>query len=154
MKPKHNPALSAYIMELTGIQQAALDAQGVSFGEALTDFFAFCDGGRIPVFCYGYDDVLVIDENCRLNDLPPAVFPPGLRIRRFSAGGSIPALHQRDGLTAVGADSTWRAQCAQRRAQPGGDPPPVDPPGADGGRLGVSQRFRPILTAPVCFALQ
>ncbi len=44
----------------------------------MTDFFAFCDGGRIPVFCYGYDDVLVIDENCRLNDLPPAVFPAGI----------------------------------------------------------------------------
>ena len=75
VRPKHNPLLSTYIMELTGIEQAALDAQGLSFPEALAEFTAFCGESRL--FCYG-DDPGVLSENCELNGLAFPDFPAGI----------------------------------------------------------------------------
>ena len=77
VRPAHNPVLSAYITALTGIQQAAVDLRGVGFAEAFASFYAFCDQGRIPLFCYG-DDPLVLEENFALNGMPPPAFPAGI----------------------------------------------------------------------------
>jgi inhibitor of KinA sporulation pathway (predicted exonuclease) len=77
VKPKHNPVLSPYIIGLTGIEQAALDARGIGFAEAFAAFYAFCDQGCIPLFCYG-DDPSVLDENCALNDIGRITFHAGI----------------------------------------------------------------------------
>jgi inhibitor of KinA sporulation pathway (predicted exonuclease) len=77
VKPKHNPILSPYITALTGIEQAAVDLRGQSFAEVFADFYAFCEQGCLPCFCYG-DDVSVLQENFVLNNLPFARFPAGI----------------------------------------------------------------------------
>ena len=77
VKPKCNPILSSYITQLTGIEQAAVDLDGRNFTEVFADFYAFCDDGQIPIFCYG-DDVTVLFENFSLNDMAPASFPAGI----------------------------------------------------------------------------
>ena len=77
VKPGQNPVLSAYLIALTGIQQAAVDARGLCFTDAFAAFYAFCDQGRIPMFCYG-DDPAVLAENFDLNKMGPAAFPAGI----------------------------------------------------------------------------
>jgi inhibitor of KinA sporulation pathway (predicted exonuclease) len=77
IKPGHNPVLSAYLIALTGIQQAAVDTKGLCFPDAFTKFYAFCDQGRVPLFCYG-DDPAVLAENFGLNKMDPAAFPAGI----------------------------------------------------------------------------
>ena len=75
--PKKNPRLSAYITALTGIEQAVLDARGRTFPEAFAGFYAFCEQGQIPIYCYG-DDLSVLVENCAIHDMPLASFPAGM----------------------------------------------------------------------------
>ncbi len=77
VKPKHNPILSSYIIELTGIEQSAIDTRGVLFPEAFAAFYTFCEQGHIPLFCYG-DDLSVLTENFALNDLAVTPFPSGI----------------------------------------------------------------------------
>jgi inhibitor of KinA sporulation pathway (predicted exonuclease) len=84
VKPKHNPILSAYITALTGIQQAAVDTRGIGFPAAFAAFYAFCDQGRLPLFCYG-DDPAVLQENFVLNQMDPAA-----STERSSAGAEAP----------------------------------------------------------------
>ncbi len=77
VKPKHNPILSSYIIQLTGIEQLAVDRQGVGFAEAFAAFYTFCEQGRLPLFCYG-NDFTVLAENCALNNIELAIFPAGI----------------------------------------------------------------------------
>jgi inhibitor of KinA sporulation pathway (predicted exonuclease) len=88
VRPRHNPVLSSYITALTGIEQSDVDSRGVSFPEVFATFYAFCQQGRLPLFCYG-DDVSVLLENFTLNDLPPDRFPAGIYDIRatFEQGG-------------------------------------------------------------------
>ena len=89
VKPRHNPILSPYIIELTGIEQAMLDAQGVSFPEALAAFYDFCKQGHNPLFCYG-DDPGVFAENCTLNGVELPAFRAGIHdIRTVFEGAGI-----------------------------------------------------------------
>lgn len=77
VKPTHNPLLSPYIRALTGIEQAAVDAHGLSFPSAFAAFRDFCEQGHLPLFCYG-DDPAVLIENCALNDMAVPSFPAGI----------------------------------------------------------------------------
>ena len=77
VKPKHNPLLSAYITTLTGIAQSQVDACGVGFAKAFADFYAFCEQGRSPLFCYG-DDPAVLAENYAIHAIAPVAFPAGI----------------------------------------------------------------------------
>lgn len=77
VKPKLNPELSPYIQRLTGIQQASVDQVGVSFQEAFSRFYDFCEQGRLPLFCWG-DDPGVLRENFALNQVHMADFPAGM----------------------------------------------------------------------------
>jgi inhibitor of KinA sporulation pathway (predicted exonuclease) len=89
IRPTHNPLLSSYIIALTGIEQAALDARGITFPTALAAFYAFCGQGQIPLFCYG-DDPGVMNENCLLNELELPAFPAGIYdIRLVFEGAGI-----------------------------------------------------------------
>jgi inhibitor of KinA sporulation pathway (predicted exonuclease) len=74
VRPQRNPLLSPYITDLTGIQQSVLDLHGVSFPQALAEFFAFCNQGQTPLFCWG-DDPAVLDENFALHALNQADYP-------------------------------------------------------------------------------
>lgn len=106
VKPSLNPVLSPYIIELTGIQQAAIETRGVSFAEAFSAFYAFSEQGCVPLFCWG-DDPAILQENLTLNEMACAPFPAGIydiRVlfehvgidtRRYSSG----TVHQ-----AVGAE--------------------------------------------------
>ncbi|MBO6837469.1 MAG: exonuclease domain-containing protein [Alphaproteobacteria bacterium] len=67
VSPERNPQLSAYITDLTGIDQATLDNEGFDFPEAWDVFQEFCDGARAVLSYSGDPDVLA--ENCRLHGL-------------------------------------------------------------------------------------
>ena len=58
--PVVNPRLSAFFTELTGIDQARLDREGVPAAEALGQFLGFCRGES--VLSYG-NDMVVVGEN-------------------------------------------------------------------------------------------
>ncbi|MEU6251176.1 exonuclease domain-containing protein [Streptomyces sp. NPDC047043] len=60
VRPVTNPHLSTYFTELTGIDQEAVDQEGISPAEALGDFLGFCRGES--VLSYG-NDMVVLGEN-------------------------------------------------------------------------------------------
>jgi len=64
-KPRINPELSDFFTELTGITQAEVDRDGLSFIAGYDGFKAFVDGDT--VHCYGWDG-RVIAENLEMND--------------------------------------------------------------------------------------
>lgn len=71
VRPLRNPQLSDYIIALTGITQAAVDASGLPFGEALSRFDAFVGDGTSPVCCNGHDHE-ILDDNARWHGLAPS----------------------------------------------------------------------------------
>lgn len=75
--PKKNPRLSSYITSLTGIEQSAVDARGGAFPDAFAAFYAFCDHGHTPLYCYG-DDLSVLRENCAIHNMNLPKFPAGM----------------------------------------------------------------------------
>ncbi len=64
IRPSVNPVLSPYCVELTGVTQGRVDAEGTSFREGLEAFLAYV-GGR-PVAVYNADED-VLRENAALN---------------------------------------------------------------------------------------
>jgi hypothetical protein len=60
VRPVHNPVLSEYFKELTGISQDAVDERGIPFLDALDSFLDFCDGDY--ALSYG-NDMVIIGEN-------------------------------------------------------------------------------------------
>ncbi|NQU62377.1 MAG: exonuclease domain-containing protein [Rhodospirillales bacterium] len=68
VKPRINPDLSDYFINLTGITQALLDAEGFDFPAALDQLKAFFGDDTKVVYSWGRD-YKVIQENCRLNGL-------------------------------------------------------------------------------------
>ena len=66
VKPRINPELSDYFIELTGISQADVETEGLDFAEALAIIVELI-GGR-TVYSFGLDGE-ILAHNCRLNDL-------------------------------------------------------------------------------------
>ncbi|WP_030684445.1 3'-5' exonuclease [Streptomyces sp. NRRL B-1347] len=60
VRPVVNPRLSAFFTELTGIEQAEVDREGLAPARALGDFLGFCKGRT--VLSYG-NDMVVLGEN-------------------------------------------------------------------------------------------
>jgi inhibitor of KinA sporulation pathway (predicted exonuclease) len=56
-RPVLNPILSDYICALTGIEQSAIDQNGVSLFEGVSKFLAFRQD--LPMYCYGYDGWII-----------------------------------------------------------------------------------------------
>lgn len=77
VRPRHNPILSEYICDLTGITQAEVDEKGIPFTEAFADFTEFCENGQYALFSWG-DDPGVLRENCLLSEIPFPEFALGL----------------------------------------------------------------------------
>lgn len=113
VRPRINPRLSGYFTRLTGITQAAVDADGVDVAMALWRFAGFLEGAALAL-ANGIDhDVLV--ENGRLRGMP-LPFPEDLFVNvapllRAAAGvegvssgtlhrhfPGVPALPAHDGL--------------------------------------------------------
>lgn len=68
VKPIKNPELSHYFTQLTGITQKQLEKEGQSFETFVTEFAEFC-AGEYPIFSYGEDDEILI-ENHELYEVP------------------------------------------------------------------------------------
>lgn len=84
VRPVVNPRLSPYFTTLTGIDQQAVDRDGLAPARAMSDFLAFCQGRS--VLSYG-NDMLVLGENigwarARGEEIKHNVLAPGfLNIR-------------------------------------------------------------------------
>ena len=85
VKPARNPVLSDYIIDLTGITQAALDADGIPFASALETFVDFIPDGVRALACFGSDGV-VLRENCALSGVDP---PAALATREINVGREL-----------------------------------------------------------------
>jgi len=57
--PKLNPQLSDLSIELTGITQERLDAEGQTFPETYGQYVDFTEGGKLPVICMSGDEKVV-----------------------------------------------------------------------------------------------
>jgi len=71
IKPKKNPELSEYFINLTGITQNIVDKKGVTFNEAMKQFYNFCktkNNVKLPMFSYG-NDYDIIKYNLKLNSV-------------------------------------------------------------------------------------
>jgi inhibitor of KinA sporulation pathway (predicted exonuclease) len=64
VRPVRNPALSDYFIELTGIDQATLDASAVSYKEAFAKLTAFVQPADVVVF--NGNDGEILRENCAM----------------------------------------------------------------------------------------
>jgi hypothetical protein len=89
VKPRINPVLSDYFVDLTGITNEAVSERGVDFLDAYNGFLDFCDGA--PLSAFGRDDLILVDS-ARLygiNDLRP--LPPYVNaVWTLLAGGVDP----------------------------------------------------------------
>lgn len=57
-KPRINPELSKYFIELTGVTQADVEGKGVLFEQLYDEFMAWI--GDLPVFSYGLDHEVLV----------------------------------------------------------------------------------------------
>lgn len=101
IKPVRNPQLSDYFIKLTGITQAAVDAEGVSLAEGVGRFMAFAEG--LPPMSYGAD-MDVLTENMRLLGMPVSDDFPTAEITNLA-----PWMHRYAPETAT-VHSGWLAQ--------------------------------------------
>jgi hypothetical protein len=70
VKPRLNPTLSEYFINLTGITQREVDEGGVTLPEALRRFKVFCGGAWsnfLPTASFGGDHTVLL-ENIELHD--------------------------------------------------------------------------------------
>ena len=65
IKPKYYRHLNRRVSKLTGIKEAKLREEGVSFPEAIELFRRWC-GGDIVFLTWGFDDIGILRENLRL----------------------------------------------------------------------------------------
>lgn len=71
VKPKKNPQLSDYFINLTNISQEMIDEKGIKFKEAMKKIYKFCRNNKnekYPVLSYG-NDYGIIKENLKLNSI-------------------------------------------------------------------------------------
>jgi inhibitor of KinA sporulation pathway (predicted exonuclease) len=86
VRPVKNPLLSAYFIDLTGITQRIVDAQGTDFPDALAMFARFA-ADAAKVLSNGPDGDIV-RENCGWHGIPCPFDPPLLQnIRPHLAAG-------------------------------------------------------------------
>jgi inhibitor of KinA sporulation pathway (predicted exonuclease) len=102
VKPRINPVLSDYFIELTGITNEEVARRGLDFPDAMRRFLAFCDGR--PLLCFGRDDLVLI-ENVQLYGLESEFAVPGIfNVRSWmkSIGMETRGLHSCDAARFVG----------------------------------------------------
>jgi inhibitor of KinA sporulation pathway (predicted exonuclease) len=119
VRPRINPLLSPYIMALTGLSQARLDAEGVDIAEAFARLAAFA-APDLPLASNGIDSE-IITENCGLARLPDPC--PGRWInvehRIAAAVGRRPHSAELPGLFGLPGDARGHDALADARAVAG-----------------------------------
>jgi DNA polymerase III epsilon subunit-like protein len=115
VRPRINPVLSDYLIELTGITNEELTARGIDFADAFPRFLAFVAGR--PLFCFGRDD-FVLSENVKLYGLNLEV-PVARNIGQWmrQAGIDVTGLHSCDLARAAGVPHDGRAHNALEDAR-------------------------------------
>jgi len=68
VRPRDNPILSEYFINLTGIVQADVDKHGVTFPHALADTLTFIGEVARIIHTFGRDEKW-IDENCQMHGM-------------------------------------------------------------------------------------
>lgn len=71
VKPKYYRRLNRRVSKLTGIKEAQLREEGVSFPEAMEEFCRWC-GEDIIFLTWGFDDIGILRENLQLYNLDSA----------------------------------------------------------------------------------
>ncbi len=69
IKPKYYRRLNRRVSKLTGIKESQLREQGVSMGEAMARFRAWC-GEDATFLTWGFDDITILRENLQLYGIP------------------------------------------------------------------------------------
>ncbi len=69
IRPAINPLLSTYFINLTGIEQSAVDSHGVPYPEGLKAFVDFLGIDVDTIYSNGKDQEPIL-ENCRLAGIP------------------------------------------------------------------------------------
>lgn len=106
VRPRINPVLSDYFIELTGITNARVEAEGQDFEPAYDAFRAFC--GRAQLFAYGRDD-LVLAENLELYELDrPRMRARDIRTWFVAQGVDAMSINSGDIAAKVGLDLDLR----------------------------------------------
>jgi inhibitor of KinA sporulation pathway (predicted exonuclease) len=96
VRPRLNPVLSPYLVQLTGIANEELRARGIDFADAYRDFTAFAGG--LPIIAYGRDELVLID-NLRLYGIKDAQpLPPYINVVPWMGeqGVDVRGLHSCD----------------------------------------------------------
>ena len=92
VRPKHNPQLSDYIINLTGITQEVIDHEGVPFPDALANFVGFVGDDIEALFSFGRDGAIV-QRNCDLMGIDfPEIFDRERDVRKVLTDASL--IHQ------------------------------------------------------------
>ncbi|KND43959.1 3'-5' exonuclease [Streptomyces stelliscabiei] len=115
VRPVVNPVLSPFLTALTGIEQGAVDRDGLAPARALSDFLAFCRGQS--VLSYG-NDMLVLGENigwarARGEEIEHNALTPGFVNIRPWLNAAAPA------TAGVNSGRLWQALGLPRPATPG-----------------------------------
>lgn len=74
IRPRLNPTLSEYFIDLTGITQQAVDARGQSFPDALLEMQQFIGPDVGAIYSFGTDGD-TLEHNCQLNGIPSPFLP-------------------------------------------------------------------------------
>ena len=71
VKPKINPLLSEYFINLTGITQKKVEKEGIQIEKANEIFYNFCKNNNqeIPLYSYG-NDFKILEENFNYIQIP------------------------------------------------------------------------------------
>lgn len=113
VRPRINPVLSDYFVELTGIAQARLDHEGVDIAEAFDRFREFSAGARLLLS--NGDDWDVIEENARLAGIALPADPARFRNIGPAIGRALTGAHHvlsSDLLSVMGLNAGGRAHDA------------------------------------------
>ncbi len=65
IRPKYYHRLNRRVSKLTGIKEARLKEEGISFPEAMNRFRAWC-GEPVTFLTWGFDDIVILQENLHL----------------------------------------------------------------------------------------
>jgi len=117
VRPSINTQLSQYFIDLTGITQEKLDRDGIDTPAAIEQFKQWC--GDLPLYAYG-NDILVIEETCRLNNIEnPFPLSQANDIREYFKTVNVDTNKYQSGTigTAFGLENKERAHNALNDAR-------------------------------------
>lgn len=70
IRPKYYRRLNSRISKLTGIKEARLRSEGLSFDDAINEFYNWC-GDDCVFLTWGFDDMPILEANMLLNGYDP-----------------------------------------------------------------------------------